>query len=125
MVAVGFGIGAVFDFFSVLGKQLHIPTAITDGIFWLTATVISSVAFISFFESVIRGYEIIGAVSGAVLYFLTISGTLRACFMYIFKIFLNIFKFIFKILLTPSVFFYKMVYVKALIHFNHGRKHEK
>ena len=125
MTAAGACIGILFDLLHTFGKSLSIPESVTDAVFWLAAIAAAAAAFVYFGRSIIRGYEVIGALIGTVLYFLTISRLLKRCFMCIFEFFFKKIKFIFKILLTPLHFFYKMVHRKSLIHFKHGRKHKK
>lgn len=125
MTAAGICIGVMFDLLHTFGKSISVPDAVTDTVFWLAAIAAAAAAFVYFCGSIIRGYEIIGALIGVILYFLTISRLLKRCFMCIFEFFFKKIKFIFKILLTPLHFFYKMVHRKSLIHFKHGRKHKK
>ena len=100
----------IFDLFRVIKNNTKIPTAVMDILFWLAASVLMCAALLYFNNGILRGYEIIGAIIGALLYFLTISKPVIKLFTVIFKIFFEKLKFICKILLTPLRFLYKILY---------------
>ena len=100
----------IFDLFRVIKNNTKIPTAVMDILFWLTASVLMCAALLYFNNGILRGYEIIGAIIGALLYFLTISKPVIKLFTVIFKFFFEKLKFICKILLTPLRFLYKILY---------------
>ena len=122
MVATGVGAGVLFDALYALRSSMKIPASITDSVFWMISTIGVAVAFIYFNNSIIRGYEIVAIIIGAVLYFLTISNIIKRCFMGIFEFFFKKIKFIFKILLTPLRFLYKMLYIE---YFFKAKKRKK
>ena len=100
----------IFDLFRVIKNNTKIPTAVMDILFWLVASVLMCAALLYFNNGIMRGYEIVGAIVGALLYFLTISKPVIKVFTVIFQFFLKKLKFICKILLTPLQFLYKILY---------------
>lgn len=109
ITAAAAGISFVFDILRAFRRASGIPPAVTDVLFWLTAAAGMTAALMFFADGKLRGYEIVGAAVGAVLYFSTISTPVVRLFTVIFKIFFDKLRFICKILLTPPRFLYKML----------------
>ena len=110
IAATAAGISLVFDLLRVIRASTGLPHVMTDGLFWLLAAFGMTAALLYFNNGQLRGYEIVGAVIGSVLYFSTISRWVVKGFTVIFKIFLKNLYFICKILLTPTHFLYKILY---------------
>lgn len=108
------GAVAVFvrDIFKALKTASGAPYAVLDIFFWLIITVGFTAALVYFNGGEIRGYSIIGACIGAILYFLTISHLVTKGFTVVFVTFFKFLQYIFKILLTPGRFLYKILYKK-------------
>ena len=121
MVVTGAGAGVLFDILYALRSSMKIPASVTDAVFWMISTAGAATAFIYFNNSVIRGYEIIALIIGAVLYFLTISNIIKRYFIVIFEFFFEKIKFICKILLTPLRFLYKMLYIEYFLKLKKGK----
>ena len=117
--AAGAAAGVVFDILRALRRGMRLPAALTDSLFWILAAGIFGFSLIYFNGGRLRGYEVLGAAAGTVLYFFTISTPVVRCFTVIFKIFFKNLGFIFKILLTPPQFLYKILY-KVYKRCSHG-----
>lgn len=102
----------LYDIFSVAFKKDKQPLfviTVCDGIFVVTACIITVFITLSVSRGMVRFYEFLGLILGATLYKLTLSRLfcfLFLKFLYGFYTFLKLF---FKILLTPLLFMYKMI----------------
>lgn len=82
---------------------------ICDGIFIVVSSAIMMFIIFSTSRGIVRGFEFLGAASGAVLYKFTISRFILLALTHFVRIISSFFNFFLKILLTPIKFMYKMI----------------
>ncbi len=112
MVICGAALGALFDLRRGINKAIKPPDFIVgagDFIFWIIAAAAAAWCAWRLNNGIVRFYELAGLLSGAVLYFLTLSRFVLRFFELISEGILKIIVFIFKILLTPVRFLYKII----------------
>ncbi|HBL81089.1 MAG TPA: hypothetical protein DD391_00515 [Clostridiales bacterium] len=101
-----------YDILSIAGKKKECPVFllnVCDGIFIIVACAI--MVFVNFTVSngIVRSFEFLGAILGAILYKLTLSRLISAFLKKITDAIAAFFKLFFKILLTPLAIMYKMI----------------
>ncbi len=116
-VSCGAALCLLWDMFHGLRTVLFkgpIMNAVLDAVWWICAAVIPVWCLWNANSMTFRFFELLGAVMGAFLYYITVSRVLRRIFCVFFAAFLKIFKIFLKILLTPAVILYKMLVVLFL-----------
>ena len=100
-----------YDLISVTGKQKCSVFLLNvgDGIFIIVACAIMMFIIFSASNGIVRGFEFVGAVLGAVLYKLTLSRLVSTLLRKLTLWITAFFKLFFKILLTPLAIMYKMI----------------
>lgn len=114
MCVAGILCAVIFDMFRGVHyvlKKHDIAVIVTDILYWCIASfiIINSLWYLN--SGLIRAYEFVGLVLGAVLYFLTVSKFVYKFFLTIAVKCVKIFKGIYKILLTLAGFLYKITMV--------------
>jgi spore cortex biosynthesis protein YabQ len=114
MCICGAAVGVLFDIFRSFRlavrpseKAVHI----SDFLFCVFAALVFFWGIVRFNNGQLRWYVFLGAVLGAVIYFLTISSYMIKLFIFVGKGTYKIFKLILKILLTPIKFLYTILIV--------------
>lgn len=107
----------LFDLFRGIRKAVRPPDFIvlaTDFLFWVICAAAVSFTIWRINSGILRIYEFIGLISGAVIYFLTLSRFIVRGSAIVSEYIFKIIKIILKFLLTPFVFLYK---ISSSIHF--------
>ncbi len=108
----GAGIFLLYDLFRVLRKNAGaggLFTAISDGLFWQLAFVFMFFVIFDVNNGIVRFYEIVGALLGALCYGLTLSPPILRLLDAFMAFFSKFFKVFLKILLTPLIFMYNII----------------
>ena len=103
----------LYDLFRVIRKESFASSAIIhlqEAVFWTLALVVMFFGLLYLNNGVVRFYELVGAILGAILYGLTLSKWVLQFFCRILTFFSRFFKLFFKILLTPILFMYNIFY---------------
>ena len=111
-VAVGAVIFAMYDLVSVCTQKSGCPIVvcnIADGVCIVVACAVMLFVSISVSRGIVRFFEFVGVMLGAVLYKALLSTFFCAVFHKITDFFCAFFKLFFKILLTPLIFMYKIM----------------
>ena len=110
--ACGAALLLIWDVFHALRAVIFkgaVLNTVLDIVWWLCAAVLPLWCLWNTNSMRFRGFELLGAVLGGVLYHFTVSGMIRRLFEAVFRIFFKIFKLFLKILLTPALFLYKIL----------------
>lgn len=117
----GMIIAFIYDIFRIRRKAIksnNIIVYFEDFIFWiLVALVLFSVVYISN-DGELRGYVIIGAFIGSILYSLLLSKIIMAVFLFTMKVVYKFLVTVFSILLFPLKIIFKVLKVPAKIIYN-------
>lgn len=101
-----------YDILSVAGKQRKCSMFILnicDGMFITVACAVMFFVNWTVSNGIVRSFEFLGAILGAIFYKLTLSRPISACLEKITEQIASFFKIFFKILLTPLAITYKMI----------------
>lgn len=112
MILCGAMSGFIFDIMRALRRSFGsnmLTTSLADILYWLIISSGIYFAIFTFNYGSIRWYEIIGILSGSVIYFLILSRFVMKIMVFMLNFFMKIFHVIFKIILTPLVFLYKII----------------
>ncbi len=107
-VLSGFACGTVYDFLKLLRKYLPVGGAaviFTDILFWLLSACIAFGTMLRFADGEIRGFQLIGMLLGAAIYFAALSKLFEKLFLAAAKLLLIILK----IVTAPILFSYKII----------------
>ncbi|MBE7036121.1 MAG: hypothetical protein E7403_02370 [Ruminococcaceae bacterium] len=103
----------VYDLFRLIRRaegSVYFMVHIQDGLFWAITFCIIFFSVLYVNNGILRMYEFLGAVLGAVLYKLMLSKLILAILQRILTIFSIFFKKFLKILLTPLRFAYNIIF---------------
>lgn len=120
MVATGAFCALVFDMIRAIqsvSDKNRIIVSVTDILYWAFVAFSVAYSITVFNDGILRAYEIIGIILGAIIYFCTLSFVVYRIFYFITCNIVKIIGHIFKILLTLLGFLYKIVVVPMLILF--------
>ncbi len=108
----GAGLFLLYDLFRILRKTVGVGrlfTGIQDCLFWILSFIFMFCVIFYVNNGVVRFYEILGAILGAICYGFTLSAPILRILDAIIGIFSKFFKIFFKILLTPLTFAYNII----------------
>ena len=125
LVLGGMIIAFIYDVFRIRRKAIKTSNLIVyfeDFVYWiLVALVLFAVVYISN-DGELRGYLLIGAFIGIILYSLLLSKIIMTIFLFIIKIVYKFFSIVFIILLFPLKILFKILKVPAKIIYNGLKK---
>lgn len=110
--ATGAVIFAIYDLVSVCTKKSGCPIVvcnIADGVCITVACAVMLFVSLTISRGIVRFFEFVGVMLGAILYKVLLSTFFCAVFHKITDVFCAFFKLFFKILLTPLIFMYKIM----------------
>ena len=111
-VLAGLAVGALYDLIRATRKRAPaegLLLGVQDVVFWAAA---AGIVFFTVFDASdgrLRGYELLGAILGAILYFSALSRLFLRVVDWILRVFMKIFLICLKILLTPLLFLYNII----------------